>query len=187
VLDAIDKYGSSAAFQWKFLVHKSYEHCPHAPHSHLSHERKGLASRRLEIPTPSARLALRLLFSSECVKNGKVLIAGGRTTAILRTQRKSLTRSMGAVRSTPTLTLLPNATLLISGGVDIFSGPDAPEFTVLASCELYAPASHAAQFTGSLPTPRTGHTSTLLKNGAVLVVGGAGGAGNTLASAELCQ
>src|ERR1700756_164604 len=81
--------------------------------------------------------------------------------------------SMGAMRTSPTVTLLPNATLLISGGVDIFSGPDAPEFTVLASCELYAPASHASQFTGSLPTPRTGHTSTLLKNGAVLVVGGA--------------
>jgi hypothetical protein len=90
-------------------------------------------------------------------------------------------------RTSHTVTLLLNGTVLIAGGVDIFSGPDAPESTVLASSELYIPASQSSLFTGPLQNSRTGHTATLLKNGAVLVVGGVDNTGDVLASAELYQ
>ena len=43
---------------------------------------------------------------------------------------------------------------------------------VLAATELYDPASGDWTFTGSLNTPRDGHTATLLLNGMVLVAGG---------------
>ena len=90
-------------------------------------------------------------------------------------------------RTSHTVTLLLNGTVLIAGGVDIFSGPDAPESTVLASSELYIPASQSSLFTGPLQNSRTGHTATLLKNGAVLVVGRVDNTDNVLASAELYQ
>ena len=74
-----------------------------------------------------------------------------------------------------TATLLPNGKVLVAGGVGINE-------LVLASAELYDPASGTWTATGSLGTAREFHTATLLPNGNVLVAGGDGA--TALASRE---
>ena len=56
---------------------------------------------------------------------------------------------------------------------------------LLASAELYDPASGTWTATGSLNTARDYHTATLLPNGKVLVAGGHDGSRPSYASAEL--
>jgi hypothetical protein len=57
---------------------------------------------------------------------------------------------------------------------------------ILASAELYNPASGTFTTTSSLNSGRYLHTATLLSNGMVLVAAGAStGSGGALASAEL--
>src|SRR5881409_1308320 len=57
--------------------------------------------------------------------------------------------------------------VLVAGGIDT-------KFNVLASAELYDPASGTWTATGSLNTARVAHTATLLPSGMVLVAGGSG-------------
>ena len=72
--------------------------------------------------------------------------------------------------------MLPNGKVLVAGGDDS-SG-------LLASAELYDPASGTWTATGDLSTARRRHTATLLPNGKVLVAGGDDSSA-ILASAEL--
>src|SRR6266496_1031999 len=81
------------------------------------------------------------------------------------------TGSLGTARRSHTATLLPNGKVLVAVGLS--SG-------VVASAELYDPASGTWTATGSLGTARFSHTATLLPNGKVLVAGGV-----AAASAEL--
>ena len=60
--------------------------------------------------------------------------------------------------------MLPNGKVLVAGGVGIVQ--------LLASAELYDPATGTWTATGSLATARYSHTATLLPNGKVLVAGG---------------
>jgi len=87
-----------------------------------------------------------------------------------------LTNKLNSARANHTATLLPNGTLLVTGG----SGSAG----LLASAELYNPTTGQWAATGDLTVARTGHTATLLSDGTVLVTGGSGSAG-LLTSAEL--
>ena len=97
------------------------------------------------------------------------------------------TGSLTTGRQGHTATLLNDGRVLIAGGgnTDTSVGNKAT-YTYLASAELYDPASGTFSLTGSMTTPRSGHTATLLDDGRVLIAGGFDGVGNTpLASAEL--
>ena len=87
-----------------------------------------------------------------------------------------LTGSLNTARASHTSTVLNNGVVLVAGG---YNG------NILASAELYDPASGTFTSTGSLNNARIYHTATLLNNGKVLIVGGSDNNGNILAGAEL--
>jgi hypothetical protein len=87
------------------------------------------------------------------------------------------TGSLVTARFEHTATLLPNAKVLVAGGANV-SG------NLLASAELYDPASGSWTATGNLNVARIDQTATLLPNGFVLIAGGSDRRGYS-ASAEL--
>jgi len=86
------------------------------------------------------------------------------------------TGSMAFPRQSHTATLLPNGSVLVTGGMNATG--------TLATAELFHPASGSFTRTGNMKTARQGHTATLLLDGSVLITGGANAAGG-LATAEL--
>jgi len=93
------------------------------------------------------------------------------------------TGSLNTARGYHTANLLPSDEVLVVGGKRTVSGSS----TVLSSAELYNPTSGVWRYTGSLSTARTDHTSTLLRNGQVMVQGGSTvyGSDDSLYSCEL--
>jgi len=85
------------------------------------------------------------------------------------------TGSLVTPRDSHTATLLADGKVLVASGL----------LGLLASAELYDPASGTWTKTGSLANARQSHTATLLANGKVLVAGGFSNIGGDLASAEL--
>src|SRR5947199_10111720 len=81
------------------------------------------------------------------------------------------TDSLQSPRASRTATLLPNGKVLIAGGVGVtpVQSGTVPIDPVLASAEIYDPATGIWMPTGSLSQPREAHTATLLPNGKVLV------------------
>lgn len=84
----------------------------------------------------------------------------------------SVTGNMVTGRMEHSATRLPDGKILVVGGSDGLGDADNPEGTQLASAELYDPAAGTWTVTGSMSTPRSWHTATLLPNGNVLVAGG---------------
>src|SRR5262245_39696100 len=132
----------------------------------------------------------RTLHMATLLDDGKVLIAGGlglglRTLASAElydpsTGMFTATGQMTTPRTayTGTFTLLPDSKVLATGG-------RADDGHALANAELYDPDTGTFRATGSMTTPRAGHTATLLNNGKVLIAGGWDGVSGSLASAEL--
>lgn len=71
---------------------------------------------------------------------------------------------MGTERATHTATLLQNGKVLITGGFN--------NTAVLATAELFDPATGTFTPTGAMTTARFSHTATLLADGKVLITGG---------------
>jgi hypothetical protein len=122
------------------------------------------------------------------LKSGKVLLTGGHHEDCGRFADAEIydpatgifvpTGKMSKPRDNHSATLLSDGTVLITGGewMDctltfcIFAG-------TTTSAEIYNPSTGSFTVVGSMRVNRAGHTSTLLKNGAVLLAGGYGYAG----------
>ena len=124
----------------------------------------------------------RLQPTSTLLTDGRVLVAGGRNFAFNDalesaelysplTETFTLTGSMSHGRWSHTATRLPNGKVLVAGG---FTDPStsANAQPVLASAELYDPATATWSPTGAMTTRRALHVAQLLPDGRVLVAGG---------------
>lgn len=129
----------------------------------------------------------RARHTATVLPNGTVLIAAGgsngevplATAEIYDPSAGSFSPTTGTLndaRTRHTATRLPSGQVLIVGGKGSIG--------VLATAELYNPATQTFTLTGSMSTPRQFHTATLLPNGTVLVAGGENASGS-LATAEI--
>ena len=109
-------------------------------------------------------------FTATLLRDGRVLVVGGGTSETWdpATGVFTATGSPGVRRSKHTATLLDDGRVLVIGGRE---GGDS-EAPSLASAEIWDPTTGRFAPTGSLAEGRSGHTSTLLPDGRVLVVGG---------------
>jgi len=145
------------------------------------------------------------------LRDGRVLFAGGYNCApagldgIWRsaelydpaTGTFTPTGPMRKPREFQTATLLADGRVLVAGGYTANEPPAAGAVilasvrtvestsSILASAEVYDPATGTFSKTGPMTTFRDDHTATLLKDGRVLVVGGGGEAYASSTSADL--
>ena len=81
--------------------------------------------------------------------------------------------SMAAARAGSSAIALADGRILFSGGI---SGNSASGYSSIASAEIYDPVQNAFTATsGNMTISRAGHSSVLLNNGHVLIIGGATG------------
>ncbi|HET9406899.1 MAG TPA: kelch repeat-containing protein [Candidatus Sulfotelmatobacter sp.] len=153
-----------------------------------------------------------LWLAAASLLDGRVMLAGGQLTTLLsggstrcclsgpdsyglgnlfKTSDSSFfaVGEMTTSRAFHTATRLGDGDVLISGGSTVHSvaegGKVVTTVTPLATAELFNPTALTFTETGKMTTARSGHTATLLGDGAVLVVGGTDAGGNVLSSAEL--
>ena len=118
--------------------------------------------------------------SATLLADGRVLIVGGAppgapTAEIYDPNTKAfiVVPGLTEARFGHTATLLRSGKVLIAGGQ---SNEDVSG-TVLATGELFDPNTNSFTTVGSLNSPRTGHTASLLTDGKVLIAGGASNQG----------
>jgi hypothetical protein len=126
------------------------------------------------------------------LNDGRVLICGGTSNAKVggvlssaelydsNTRRFIPTGAMTVARMGQTITMLRDGRVLITGGVRNIGFRSE-----LSSAEIYDPPTGTFATTGSMRTPREGHTATTLRDGRVLIVGGSDNGIHTLDSAEI--
>jgi hypothetical protein len=122
--------------------------------------------------------------------DGRVLVAGGNTGSASLASAElydpsqgnwSATGSMATARSLATATLLTSGKVLIAGGD---ANPAMP--AVLATAEVYDPATGSFASAGTMATARESYAASLLPSGLVLVSGGfTGGIPPLTSTAEL--
>jgi N-acetylneuraminic acid mutarotase len=125
------------------------------------------------------------------LRDGRVLVTGGFDSQLGSSRETTLydphtgvwsaTGSLRDGRHNHTATLLANGTVLVVGGEEKTSNSDR----ILASAELFDPATSTWTATGSLHRARQFHTATLLRDGRVLVAGGIDAKYNPVGQAEL--
>ena len=151
--------------------------------------------------TPTGSMGTRRAgHTATLLPDGRVLVAGGSggpadnadcgdvASAELYDPRTGTwipTGSMGTPRSAHTATLLPDGRVLVVGGTNDLGTIAKGYAASLTTAELYDPASGTWTPTGSMGTPRSAHTATLLPDGRVLVAGGLLAPTGSVASAEL--
>ncbi len=126
------------------------------------------------------------------LRDGRALICGGTATGEIGGVLSSAeiydpvartftpTGSMTVPRTGQTITMLRDGRVLLTGG-----DKNAGFRSQLASAEIYDPGSGTFSATGSMSTPREGHTATMLRDGRVLVAGGSPNGIQTTGSAEI--
>ncbi len=120
----------------------------------------------------------RLGHTATLLHDGRVLVAGGLDTASAEIYDPKQNRwvtigSMTTGRSGQTATLLPNGDVLLIGGQGTQTDAAGVHGYISATCDVYAPGADRWSVVAGMPGPRIGQTSTLLRNGTVLVVGNA--------------
>jgi N-acetylneuraminic acid mutarotase len=165
-----------------------------------------LSSAEIYSPTTSAwssagnMATARYLHTASLLASGDILVVGGSdstntscscTTFIATSELYdsssnswSVSGSLNTPRYAHTATLLQNGQVLVTGGFGGTPSTLQNTGTVLASAELYDPASGTWTTVASMNTPRMNHTASLLSSGQVLVTGGETGSGTT-ATAEI--
>ena len=132
----------------------------------------------------------RLSHMGATLKDGRVLVCGGRTTNVgttvgagvvtsaeiynPATNTWTATGSLNIARRSATATLLNDGRVFVAGGNDRAS---ATSSLPMASCEIYNPATGLFTLTGNMTTPRASHSAVLLNDGTVLLNGGSNGLG----------
>jgi hypothetical protein len=123
----------------------------------------------------------RRAFTLTLLPNGKVMAAGGADTngpvAFVELYDPATgvwapTAPLLTPRSSHTATLLPNGKVLVAGGAGPAQSGSSPIDPVLASVEIYDPATGTWTPGGAMGQPRQEHTATLLASGKVLIAGG---------------
>ena len=117
--------------------------------------------------------ASEALETAALLADGRVLVMGGCATDAatydIRTGTFTATGSLTAARGGKAATPLADGRVLVTGGYDCTS---SGEDGVLASAEIYDPATGTFEPTGAMHDARQFHTATLLDDGRVLITGG---------------
>lgn len=136
----------------------------------------------------------RFNHTATLLEDGRVLVVGGRNAdgqAVATAELYSsdtgiwtLTKSLKTdPRSNHTATLLPDGRVLVVGG----GNRGISLYEKYGSAEIFDPVTEEWTVTGSLIQARDWHTSTLLPDGRVLVVGGLDDKHNPIASIEIYE
>lgn len=137
--------------------------------------------------TTAPMFSSRASHTATLLTNGKVLVAGG--TKYYNDHFNSLSSSeiydpslgtwvlatsMNGERTSHTATLLPNGDVLVVGGLTqiYYYGSCSWNLRSISSAEIYDPETGKWVSMSPMHTVRSGHKSTLLPNGKVLVAGG---------------